>query len=264
MLLSQMFADLIAARYLAYRLLLRNFQSQYRQSLLGYVWALFPSIATAAGFVFLTSNKILQIEEPRVPYPVYVFIGIVLWQTFIDALHGPLRWVSLYRAVIARVNFPREALILGALGEVVVNLAIRVVLLALLMAWYGIVLTPNALLAPILVFGLIGVGFMFGLAIVPLGLLYGDVEKGLSLVTMLWFFLTPIFYVPPVGGLADLINRLNPVSPLLIVARELLLAGNVTHGIGAVAVLAITAISLFLAWILFRLAMPHLIERIGQ
>jgi lipopolysaccharide transport system permease protein len=263
-LLLSMISDLVAARHLAYRLLIRNLASQYRQSLLGYLWAFIPPVATTAGFVFLNSNGLLQTAQTNVPYPIYVFVGIILWQTFTDSLHGPLRWVSVYRSVVARVNFPREALILGALGEVAVNLAIRMILLALLLGWFGLGLASTAVFVPFAVLGLIGLGLVIGMVITPLGLLYGDIEKGTSLVTMLWLFLTPVFYPPPASGPATLLNQFNPVSHLLNTARELLLSGSVSCLSGFLAMMTLVAMSLFIGWVLFRLALPHLVERLGQ
>ena len=86
--------------------------------------------------MFLNSHQVLQIAETNVPYEIYVFVGILLWQTFMDAFRYPLEWVSEFRLVLGRVNFPREALILGALGQVLIQLGIRIVLLVLLFFWF--------------------------------------------------------------------------------------------------------------------------------
>lgn len=96
-LLRSMWSDLLASRELAWRLLVRNISAQYRQSLLGYAWAFIPPLFTAMIWIFLNSQRILGITDTGMPYPVFVIIGIVLWQTFTEALNSPLRMVNQIR-----------------------------------------------------------------------------------------------------------------------------------------------------------------------
>jgi len=259
-----MMRDLFAARHLAYRLLIRNLASQYRRSMFGYVWAFVTPIVATGGFVFLNSHQVLQIAETNVPYEIYVFVGILLWQTFMDAFRYPLEWVSEFRLVLGRVNFPREALILGALGQVLIQLGIRIVLLVLLFFWFRLGLTLTIVLAPVVLSALIGLGLMFGVLLVPVGLLYGDVEKGIHLVTMFWFFMTPVIYPPPTSWPGTLLNQVNPVSPLLTTAREVLVGGSLTQLTGFFTVVSGTVLCLFIGWVLFRLALPHVVDRVAS
>ena len=259
-----MMRDLLAARHLAYRLLIRNLASQHRRSMFGYVWAFVTPIVATGGFVFLNSQQVLQIAETTVPYGIYVFVGILLWQTFTDAFRYPLEWVSEFRSVLGRVNFPREALILAALGQVLVQLGIRIILLVLLLLWFRVGLTPTIVLAPVALIALIGLGLMFGVLLIPAGLLYGDVEKGTHLVTMLWFLMTPVIYPPPTNWPGTLLNQVNPVSPLLTTAREVLIGGSLTQLAGFFTVASLTVLCLFIGWMLFRLALPHVVERVAS
>ncbi|HRI15465.1 MAG TPA: ABC transporter permease, partial [Verrucomicrobiota bacterium] len=75
-LLRSMFRDLLASRELAWRIFVRNNSAQYRQTMLGYVWAFLPPIATSLTFVFLSSQKVVNIGNTGgVPYPAFVIIG---------------------------------------------------------------------------------------------------------------------------------------------------------------------------------------------
>ena len=89
-----MIADLFASRELAWRLLLRNIQSQYRRSLLGYLWALLPPLVSTLVWVFLRGARIFNVGETDIPYPAYVLVGTLLWQSFVEALNSPLRQLS--------------------------------------------------------------------------------------------------------------------------------------------------------------------------
>ena len=116
-LLRSMWSDLLASRELAWRLMVRNISAQYRQSLLGYTWAILPPVVTTAIWVFLNSQKVFNVGDAGMPYPVFVLTGTVLWQTFTDALNSPLKVVTESKAMLAKINFPREALILTCLGS---------------------------------------------------------------------------------------------------------------------------------------------------
>jgi lipopolysaccharide transport system permease protein len=262
-LLRRMLKDLAASRPLAWRLLVRNLTSQYRQSVFGCLWILFGPLVTTAGFVFLNMHGILRAGDTGSPYVLYVFVGTLLWQVFTDALHRPLRWFSTFKSTLSRVNFPHEAIVWAAFGEVFTHFAIRFALLHVCLLAYGTSVTFSSVIAVPVVLVLITLGLTVGVLLVPAGLLLGDVERSLYPLTMLWFVATPVIYPPPVTWPASLINQFNPVSPLLITARELLLGGTLTHMGSLLLVLGLTILGAFASWILLRLAMPHLVVRIN-
>jgi lipopolysaccharide transport system permease protein len=262
-LLRDMWGDLRASRELAWRLFVRNISAQYRQSVLGYLWAFLPPLFTTLVWVFLNDQKILNVGQTDIPYPVYVLLGTLLWQGFVDALNSPLRLVSSSKDMLAKINFPREALILAGLGEVLFNFFIRLILLIVVFIGFGIRVPWTVILAPIGVASLIALGLMIGILLTPLGLLYGDIQRGLAIITSLWFYLTPVVYSPPTTWPASLLAKWNPVSPLLVTTRELLTKGIVTDIDSFILVTIVNFFLILLGWLVYRLAMPHLIERMS-
>jgi lipopolysaccharide transport system permease protein len=263
LLVREMLADLTASRGLAWRLFVRNISAQYRQSILGYIWAFLPPLLSMAVWVFLNSQKVIKIEDPGMPYPLFVLTGTVLWQTFVDALNSPLSIVNQSKSMLAKINFPREALIITGFLQVGFNLLIRVVLIVAIFAWYQTPVAGSIMLALSGVLILIILGIALGLLLTPLGVLYTDVGRSISIVTQFWFFLTPIIYPMPTDGFMVLINRFNPVSPVLVSVREWLALGSASQLTGFWTVGCIALVLLLLSWILFRVAMPHLIVRIS-
>ena len=262
-LLRDMLKDISESRELALRLFLRNITSKYRQTVFGYVWAFLPPIFTTMVFVFLNSQKIIDVRDTDIPYPAYVLIGTLLWQGFVDALNSPLRAMNESKSFLVKINFPREALVLAGVGEVLFNFTIRLVLFFAVFLWYRLSLPLSILLAPVGILALITLGLMFGLLVAPLGILYQDLEKALPLVTTVWLLLTPVVYPPLTNWPASLLSSLNPVSPLLVTTREMITQGSFSQMTGFVVVGSTTCVLLFLVWILYRLALPHLIERMG-
>ena len=262
-LVRSMVTDLLASRELAWRLLVRNISAQYRQSLLGYLWAFLPPIVTTLVWVFLNSQQILNVGATDIPYPAYVMVGTLLWQGFVEALNSPIKLITSSRSMLAKINFPREALILAGLGEVLFNFAIRLVLMLVVFVWFRLPVPPTVLLAPVGILALMALGLMIGLLLTPLGMLYGDIGRGLTIITTLWFYVTPVVYPPPTMWPASLMAQINPVSPLLLTTREWLTSGTVSQPGSFLLITGITFLLMLVGWVLYRVAMPHLIERIG-
>ena len=263
-LLAEMWRDLLASRGLAWRLLVRDISAHYRQSFLGFAWAFLPPIVMAVGFTLAGNAKVINIAATQLPYPAYVMFSMILWQTFVEALNGPVVAVTNAKQMLARINFPREAIVLGKLGEVFFNFGIKLILIVAVFLWYQMPVTWAALLAPLSLLSLILLGTFFGLLLAPLGVLYQDVTQGLTVFTGLWLFLTPIVYPVPQSGTFATIVKLNPVTPLLVTTRELVTTGVVSDPYRFLTVSAVTLLGLFMTWVVFRLAMPFAIERVSS
>ncbi len=263
-LLSEMFGDLFASRELAWRLFVRDTRAQYRDSLFGYLWVFIPPLVASLPFIFLEAQGVIAIGETPLPYGAYALVGTMIWQVFVDALGSPLQAVSNARPMLARINFPREAILLAGLMQVGLSFLVRLVLLLGVLVWYKIVPPWTVVFFPLGILSLVLTGFVIGLIITPLGLLYGDVPRVLAIVTPFWMFLTPVLYPVPQSGLAGTIVALNPVSPLVTTTRDWLTLGTATHLTGFVAVTAATTVFLVAGWIAYRVALPHLIARLGN
>ena len=259
-----MFHDLTASWELAWRLFVRDFNARYRQTLLGYVWAFLPPLATTIPFIFLRSQGLLTTGETSIPYPAYVMVGMLFWQLFVDAVQCPLKAVIAAKPILSKVQFPPEAILMAGIGEVLFSFIIRLALLVLVFAWYRSVPPSTAVLMPVVVISIIMLGFMVGLLVTPLGILYEDFTPGLAIATTFWLFFTPVVYPAQRAGIGALITRINPVSPLVIVGRDWLTTGNTNQFTEFAAVSVVSVILLLAAWICYRVALPHLVARIGN
>src|SRR4030081_4153585 len=101
-LFREMFRDLMASRGLAWRLFVRDTSAQYRQSVLGYVWAFIPPLVASLPFIFLNSQGVVGIKNTAIPYPAYAMIGNIIWKVFADALASPLKTGIAFKTRLAR------------------------------------------------------------------------------------------------------------------------------------------------------------------
>jgi lipopolysaccharide transport system permease protein len=266
-LLREMWRDLLTSREIAWRLMRRDISAQYRQSFFGFAWAFLPPLAMGMAFTFANNAKLINIGETDLPYTFYVIFNTILWQTFVEALNGPVNAVTGAKPLLARINLPREAVVLAKLGEVCFNSLIKLFLVAALFAWFRIGVGWATLLAPFSLLILILLGTCLGLLLAPFGGLYEDILKGLPLATGFWLFLTPVIYpVPGGGGAFASIVRVNPVTPLLVTTRELATAAasGVSSPARFVVVSLFTLFGLGVAWVIYRLAMPFVVERVSS
>ncbi len=256
-------SDLMAGRELAWRLFIRDLSAQYRQTYLGYVWAFLPPLVAALTFIFLSSQGIINVDTGGIPYPAFAMMGTLLWQVFVDALQSPSTALAKAKPMLAKINFPREAILMGGMYMVIFNLLIRLVLVAGVMAWWKISPSGTILFFPIAMVGLLLAGFCIGLLLTPISGLYGDISRMLPMVTSFWMLLTPVVYPARTTGLAGILATWNPISPLVVTARESLSGMPLTF-LPAFWMVSISAILIsFVGLVAFRLAMPHLIVRMG-
>lgn len=262
-LLRGMLADLQASRELAWRLALRDLRAQYRQTALGLLWALLLPLANTAVWLFVQGTGIVAIRDTGLPYPVFVLSGTLLWSIFMDAFNAPLQQANAARPMLARINFPREAIILSGLVQVLFNAAIKTVVLVAALLFLGIMPGWQAAFFPLALIGLVLSGTALGLLVTPVGMLYTDVGRAAAVLMQFLMFLTPVVYPAPAAGWASELFRLNPLTPLIQTLRDLLTGHPPEQLCAFLAVSGAMAVLLILAWAAYRVAMPILIERMS-
>lgn len=263
-LLEDMIRDLSAARGLSYRLARRDISAQYRQTLLGFLWALVLPLANTVVWVFLGMSGILAVGATPLPYPVFVLIGTMLWAIFMEAVNAPLQGVSASRDMLAKINFPREAIVISGIYQVLFNAVIKLAIVLAVLAIFGIAPDWQIALVPIGVASLILVGTAVGLFLTPIGLLYTDIGKGLPIVMQFLMYLTPVVYPLRSEGTLSTLLLLNPLTPLIETTRAWLTGGTPEwlHYFLVTNILAF--LMLVFVWIVYRLAMPIIIERMSS
>jgi lipopolysaccharide transport system permease protein len=204
---------------------------------------------------------ILNVDSLGVPYGLFALFGVMLWTTFLDALNAPIYGLLAEQRLLARTGSPPEAVILGKLGQVFFNFGVKSIPLAIAFLWFGAAIPATILLAPFGVVGLIALGTAVGLLLAPINLLYRDVSKILIAATTFWFFVSPVYFLPPREGPIGTVMSLNPVTPWLSGTRSLATTGAAADPAHWVLLTAGTFVLLVLCWIYLRVALPVAIEQ---
>jgi lipopolysaccharide transport system permease protein len=257
-----MWQDLLASRRLAWRLAVRDISAQYRQTILGYLWAILPALVTTALWVAINASQILNIQSTDIPYPAFVLTGSILWQLFLDALNMPLRQLGSNRELLIRINFPKESLVLSGLIQVVFSFLIKLLVLTIALIILKVPVQWSALGLIFPVLGFLMLGTLLGVLLVPAGMLYKDVQEGINLIVTPLIYLAPITYPIPGEGLLASLMKMNPLTPLIITSRDLIFGGTFEWLNASFIVCGAALLLLFFGWLVYRLAIPVLVERL--
>lgn len=261
---SEMVHDLARSRNLAWQLAVRDLKAQYRQAALGFAWAFIVPAANTAVWIFVQSSGIVGLRETSMPYPAFVVSGTLFWSIFMDAVNAPLQQAQSARAMLTKINFPHEALVVSGMAQAAFNGAIKIAIMLVVLAMLGMAPTTALAALPAIIVITIMIGTALGVVLAPLGLLYTDVGRGLPLVLQFLMYLCPIVYATPETGKAAALIEANPLTQLVRAMRQVV-SGHVPTNGGELIFIAICALGiLLLGWTIYRIAAPVLVERMGS
>lgn len=256
--------DLRKSPSLALEIAKRDIRGQYRSSLLGPTVVVLSPLALTAVAIGFRSTGILSVNAMSVPYPLFVLVGVVLWSTLIDAMNAPIHGFVAEQRLLAWTNAPPEAIMLGKLGTVFLNVFARGIVVAIAMVWYRNPLPAAALLVPFGLLGLAALGMAIGLVIAPMNLLYRDLSWMLITMTTLWFFFSPIYFAVPSSGAISVIMKFNPITSILSDTRSLLLTGSMASPSHSLLTILFGCLALAVCWIYARIALSVAIEQVNE
>ena len=261
MLLDQRKEDISKSWFLAKQLAVRDIKAQYRQSYLGLLWIFITPLLTGGVWIFLNLTGTVGLSDTGIPYPIYVFSGTLLWSVITEAVNSPSQSTNAARGLMSKLNFPKEALIISGIYKLLFNSLVKVILLVIFIFVFGIGFHWSLLLLPVAIFGALLFGTTIGLFITPIGMLYTDVSKIISMGFRLLMFVSPVLYAIPDQGLMRNVMELNPITPIIVTGRDML-TGTSPEFLGYFLIVILCCIPLFLLGLLsYKISIPIIVER---
>lgn len=254
---SLMGKEIADNRRLIWLLIRRDISVRYRQSILGYVWAVVPPLLTVATFAFLNASRVIPIGNTRIPYVAFALWGLSVWQLFAGCLSACTASLVASGALVTKVNFPREALVIAALGQPVFDFCVRLLPVIAVFVWYGVMPHWGVVFVPLLllIVTLLALGFGFVLSIA--NIVFRDTSNGLGMALTVGMFLTPVLYPAPVRWPFFLVNVLNPLSPFVTATQDLIAIGYISRPEMLVAACLFSFALAFGGWHAFHVTIPR-------
>jgi lipopolysaccharide transport system permease protein len=263
-LVSDIFAEIIAFRGLIWILFLRDLKAQFRQSYLGYIWLFLPPVLTTGVWLFLNSQKVMVVAETNIPYPLFVIIGSVVWQTFVKLIQAPMASFEQGRPVFMKLKVPPMAFIAAGTARALFDFAIYAAVLIPVFIVFRTMPPWTVLLLPIVVLSMVSMGTVIGLLLAPFGSLYTDLKIAVPIVLSFLMYLAPVVYPPPQSGLAGVVVAYNPMTPILMCTRDLLTTGALDFLPSTVVILVCSGLLSVMGIVGLKVTMPHLVARMGM
>jgi lipopolysaccharide transport system permease protein len=210
-------------RELLYFFTWRDLKVRYKQTFIGVAWAVFQPFITMVVFsVFF--GGLAKMPSDGVPYPVFVYVGLLFWQFFSSALSDTSMTLISNQSIITKVYFPRLILPISGVITKLVDFLIATLILVGLMFYYGYMPHFSGLLIlPILLLITFMASIGGGLFLASINVKYRDVKFILPFFIQIMLFLTPVIYPASIAGKYSFFLAINPMMGVIQSARAALL-----------------------------------------
>ena len=215
--------EIVSYSEVLYFLAKRDIKVRYKQTVLGGLWAVIQPVCTMVVFT-LFFGRLAKIPSDGIPYPIFVYAGLLPWTYFANALAASGNSLVGSSHLITKVYFPR--LIIPAASSLagLLDFFIAMLVLGVLMIYYHFVPSVGILLFPVLV----GLTFLcalgVGLWLSALNVQYRDIRYVIPFLIQVWMFVSPVIYpVSMVQGKYQWLLALNPMGGVIKAYRASLL-----------------------------------------
>ena len=187
------FRELWHYRDLLYFLTWREVSLRYKQTVLGFLWAVLQPLMTMVVFtVFL--GRLAKVPSDGVPYSVFSYLGLLPWMYFANAVTRSGSSLVAQANLLSKVYFPRVLIPLSATLSALVDFAIALGILFVLMLWNRLVPAPSTLLLiPLTVLTAVAATGV-GMWLAALNVQYRDIQHAMPFLLQIWMYATPVVY----------------------------------------------------------------------
>lgn len=204
-------------------LVITDFKLRYQGSVLGYLWSLLRPLALF-GILYVVFVEFLRIGADIPHFPVYLLLGIVLWNYFAEVTGLGLGSIVSRGDILRKINFPKYVIVVAGSFSSLINLAINLIVIAFFMAFNGVDVSPYVYLVPLLVLELFILGLGVSFLLSALFVKFRDINYIWEVIMQGAFYATPILYpLSIVPEYAAKILLLNPMAQIIQDMRYLLI-----------------------------------------
>ncbi len=212
--------ELYNYREMVYNLVKKDLRGRYKGSVLGFLWTFINPLLQLAVYTMVFST-IMRVNVDK--FYMYLFIALIPWIFFTTSVLSGTISIIQNKDLIKKIYFPRIIIPISTVLATFMNMifSMAVVILALFISGIGI--SYYILLLPIIMilefFLVLGMVFLFS----SLNVFFRDIEYILSIIMMIWFYMTPIVYtVEMIPEKYKTLFYLNPMTNIVIFYRDIL------------------------------------------
>lgn len=208
-------------RALLSELVRTDFKLRYQGSVLGYAWSLLRPLFIFV-ILYVVFVKFLKLGNGIPHYPVYLLLGIVLWNFFLEMTMQSLGSIVGRGDLIRKIKIPRWIIVLSSSISAVINLVLNLVVIAVFMTFSHVGLLGTAIWLPFILIEIYLFAFGLSLFLSAAFVKYRDINYIWEVVLQAGFYATPILY--PLSRITNLtlqkVILLNPLAQAIQDARH--------------------------------------------
>ncbi len=220
------FGELWRYRDLFYFMVWRNLKVLYKQTVLGFAWAILNPVFTMIVFSVIF-GRLAKVPSDGIPYPIFTYAALLPWTYFSGSLLGASDSLTTTAPIFTKVYFPRLIIPTTPLMAKLVDFALAFSVMAALMIYYRVLPPWQVVFLPLLIALMVLSALGLGLWLSALGLQYRDVKFSIPFLTQLMMYAAPVVW--PVSLIPEkyrLLYGLYPMAGVIEGFRSALLGKN--------------------------------------
>ncbi len=204
----------------------RDIKVKYKQTFLGFAWVILQPLIMMLLFSYFFGSK-LNVPSEGIPYPVFVFSGLLLWNIFSSGLATAGNSMVTHANIIKKIYFPRLVIPISSVLVALFDFLISMILYVVILLYFSFFINPlffiGALLIAILitVFTTLGAGCLFS----AMNVKYRDFRYVIPFLIQSLLFITPVIY--PISIIENVavktVLSLNPLAGAISLLRSCIL-----------------------------------------
>jgi len=192
--------ELISYKDLLFFLVMRDIKVLYKQTILGFSWAIIRPFFSMIVFSIIFGN-LAKIPSDGVPYPIFSYTALLPWIYFSTAMTSSTGSLVQSSGILNKVYFPRLFIPLTPVLANLLDFAIAFLILGLMMIWFGIAPTHNIIVLPLLILLMVSTAAGMGMWLSALGIQYRDVKYAVQFLSQVLMYGAPVVW--PVSLIPD-------------------------------------------------------------
>ena len=198
-------------RDLLYFFVWRDIKIRYKQTFLGFAWALIQPLLAMIIFTLFFGN-LAKIPSDGIPYPIFTYAALLPWTLFSESLTRSTNSMVTNANIIQKVYFPRVALPISSVLSPLLDFGIAFTILILMMVYYSIMPTTNIILLPAFILLAVITSLGIGLWTSALNAMYRDFQYVIPFIIQIWMYASPVVY--PVSMIPEKYQFLYGLNPM--------------------------------------------------
>lgn len=174
-------------------MVLRDITVQYKQTILGFAWAIINPLVSMLVFTIIF-GKFVKTGPEGIPYPIFSFCGLIPWTYFSTALTNSTSSLITQSSIISKVYFPRLIIPLTPVFAKLADFAISFAVLAVLMVIYRVPLNWQIIYLPIMILIMMLTTAGIGMWLSAMAVQYRDVKFAIGFIVQLMMYGSPVVW----------------------------------------------------------------------